>query len=106
MAGFVEETARKQGVSEPLWMTLGFTDGRTVYAVRYATDSDAPTLYHSRHMDDLHTLNPDLRGRFATHSRAIVSEPIGKLAEAWVEIPQATAAVIRGGEIELKPFRP
>jgi glutamine amidotransferase len=43
MAGFVEAAARKAGVSDTLWMTLGFSDGATLYAVRYATDGDAPT---------------------------------------------------------------
>jgi len=106
MTGFVEETARVHGVKEAMWMTIGFTDGQTVYAVRYASDNDAPTLYHSRDMEDLHALNPELRGHFATHARAVVSEPIGKMASAWIEIPQATAAVVRRGEVELKAFRP
>jgi glutamine amidotransferase len=106
MAGFVEETARARGVKDALWMTLGLSDGHTVYAVRYASDHDAPTLYHSKHMAHLHALNPALEGKFAEHSRAVVSEPIGVLANGWVEIPQATAAVIRKGEVELRPFRP
>ena len=106
MAGFVEDTARKHGVNDSLWMTLGFSDGKTVYGVRYATDQDAPTLYHSRHMEDLHAINPDLKGKFAAHSRAIVSEPIGKLASAWVEIPQATAVTIVGGAIHKQSFVP
>jgi glutamine amidotransferase len=46
MAGFVEHTARANGVDQSLWMTLGFTDGNTLYAVRYASDGDAPTLFH------------------------------------------------------------
>ncbi len=106
MAGFVEETARQHGVNDALWMTLGLSDGHTVYAVRYASDDDAPTLYHSKHMDHLHALNPALKGKFAEHSRAVVSEPIGTVASGWVEIPQASAAVVRKGEVRLEPFRP
>ncbi len=63
MAGFVEEVSRKNGIADPIWMTLGFSDGQKLYAVRYATDGDAPTLYHSRAMEDLYQLNPALRER-------------------------------------------
>ena len=78
MAGFVEAAARKTGVEAPLWMTLGFSDGETLYAVRYATDGDAPTLFHSREMDDLYRINPSLSRVFARDARAVVSEPLGR----------------------------
>ncbi len=106
MAGFVEATARRHGVDQPLWMTLGVSDGRSICAVRYASDNDAPTLYHSRDMEDLYKLNPALRGRFSTHARAVVSETIGQGAAAWVPIPQATAVIVNDGELETRPFRP
>jgi glutamine amidotransferase len=104
MAGFVEEVARKHGVRDPLWMTLGFSDGRKLYGVRYASDGDAPTLYHSRAMEDLYRLNPALRERFSSDARAIVSEPPGDVAAAWTEIPQSTAVILEGGEIQHRRF--
>jgi glutamine amidotransferase len=106
MAGFVEDVARTNGISDPIWMTLGFSDGQKLYAVRYATDGDAPTLYHSRAMEDLYRLNPALRDRFAADARAIVSEPPGEAAVGWSEIPQKTVAIVERGEIELRPFEP
>jgi glutamine amidotransferase len=106
MAGFVEEVARKHGVKDPVWMTLGFSDGQRLYGVRYASDGDAPTLYHSRAMEDLYRLNPDLRDHFSADARAIVSEPLGKIAEAWTEIPQGTAVILERGEIQHRPFAP
>jgi glutamine amidotransferase len=106
MAGFVEEVAHKHGVKDPLWMTLGFSDGKKLYAVRYASDGDAPTLYHSRAMEDLYRLNPALRDRFSADARAIVSEPPGDVAAAWTEIPQSTAVIVEQGEIEHRPFEP
>ncbi|MGH9323104.1 MAG: class II glutamine amidotransferase [Vicinamibacteria bacterium] len=106
MAGFVEEVARKHGVKDPVWMTLGFSDGQKLYAVRYASDGDAPTLYHSRAMEDLYQLNPALRDRFSADARAIVSEPPGDVAAAWTEIPQSTAVILGRGEIEHRPFEP
>ena len=106
MAGFVEEVARRNGVSDPLWMTLGFSDGEKLYGVRYASDGDAPTLYHSRAMEDLYRLNPALRDRFAADARAIVSEPPGDAAAGWSEIPQGTAVTVERGAIEARPFEP
>jgi glutamine amidotransferase len=106
MAGFVETVARANGVEDALWMTLGFTDGESVYAVRYASDGDAPTLFHSRDMDDLCRLNPALKDRFPDDARAVVSEPLADVADAWVQIPQSTAVVVREGEVTCRPFRP
>jgi glutamine amidotransferase len=106
MAGFVEEAARKHGIADPLWMTLGFSDGRKLYAVRYASDGDAPSLYHSGAMEDLYRLNASLRDRFSADARAVVSEPLSEAAEAWIEIPQSTAAIIEHGQVEYRPFAP
>jgi glutamine amidotransferase len=106
MAGFVEAAARRTGVADPLWMTLGFSDGHTLYAVRYATDGDAPTLFHSREMDDLYELNPALRRVFARSARAVVSEPLGNVAAAWTEIPQRTALIVSPSGVESRPFTP
>jgi glutamine amidotransferase len=106
MAGFVERVARAHGVENALWMTLGFSDGRNLYAVRYASDGDAPTLYHSRDMEDLSRLNPALRDRFSANARAVVSEPLADVADAWVSIQQSTAVVVHDGEIAYRPFRP
>lgn len=105
-AGFIEQSARAHGVPESLWMTLGITDGRTLHAIRYASDGQAPTLHHSRDMDDLYAMEPKLREKLGPGTRIVVSEPIGKLAGAWMEIPQATAVTIRGAEIESRPFSP
>lgn len=106
MAGFVESVARAHGVDESLWMTLGVSDGKTLYAVRYASDGEAPTLFRSRDLEDLAKLNPRLADLFSKESRLVVSEPIGVIASAWLPVPQATALEIREGEIRQRPFRP
>ena len=106
MVGFVERTGRAQGVDESVWMTVGVSDGESIWAVRYASDGQAPTLYHSREMTDLARLNPDLPQVLGQHARAVVSEPIGKFAAAWAEVPQASCLHLRGAELELRPFVP
>jgi predicted glutamine amidotransferase len=106
MAGFVENVARAHGIDETLWMTLGLTDGETVYAVRYASDGKAPTLYYTRDVEDIYRVNPELTGKFAPTTRLVASEPTGRARESWLEVPQSSYLRIRGGEMEVKPFKP
>jgi len=108
MAGCVESIAKEHGVPESLWMTLGLSDGQSVWAVRYASDGQAPTLYYSKAVEDLVALGLDATAgeRLGPDARMIVSEPIGKLAGAWVTVPQASALRLQAGAIESVPFRP
>ncbi len=106
MAGFVERVAKKHGVPETLWMTLGLTDGQTLYALRYASDGEAPTLYYTRDVEDVYKINPDLEGKFSIDTRFIASEPTGKARELWLTVPQSSFLKVTGSQIEVTPFRP
>lgn len=106
MTGFVEKVGRDHGVADGLNMTLGISDRQRIYVVRYASDGDAPSLFHSRDREDLHRLDPNLHGRISLETRVIVSEPVGDKAAAWVSIPQATAMIVHKGEVTRRPFRP
>ncbi len=106
MAGFVEKTGHDHGIAECLWMTLGVSDGKRIYVVRYASDGDAPSLFHSRDREELHRLDPTLHGRISLETRVIVSEPVGDKAAAWVPIPQNSAVIVQKGEASRRPFRP
>src|SRR5579863_2679669 len=77
MVGFVEQVGRDHGVTNCMSMTLGITNRQHIYVVRYASDGDAPTLFHSRDKEDLHRLDPNLHGRVSLEARVIVSEPVG-----------------------------
>jgi glutamine amidotransferase len=106
MVGLVERIGRKHGVEQSMWMTIGLSDGDSIWAVRYASDGDAPTLYHSRDVDDLIALNPKIESALGEDARMVVSEPIGTLTEAWTEIPQASSLHARVGQVEIRPFVP
>lgn len=108
MAGFVESVAKAHGTPESLWMTLGVSDGKSVYAVRYASDGQAPTLYYSKAVEALVELglDPKAAERLGPQARMVVSEPIGKLAEGWVTLPQSSALRLHAGTVEVLPFRP
>jgi predicted glutamine amidotransferase len=106
MTAFVEETGRTHGVGEAMWMTVGVSDGNRLWAARYASDGDAPTLFHSRDLEHLIAINPELERHFRPGARAIVSEPIGRFAEAWVPVPQGAMVEVSGSDIAVRPFGP
>jgi len=49
--------------------------------------------------------NPVLHD-LSDETRLVVSEPLGDLAGAWNEVPEASFGVIQKGQDELKPFTP
>ena len=106
MAGRVEQAAREHGVADPLRMTLGVSDGESVWAVRYASDGKAPTLFCSRDVRDIAELIPDVAAAIGDQARAIVSEPIGRFSEIWAEVPQGALLHACRGEMAMRPFRP
>jgi len=106
MAGFIERTGAAHGVPEALWMTVAVSDGTSLYAARYASDGEAPTLYHSRDIDDVYAINPRLRDVVGRSTRVIVSEPVGDFGEMWQAIPQNSAVRVQGETIETVAFAP
>ena len=107
--GLIEETARAQGVADAVQASFGVSDGESLWAVRYASNGDARSLFASSDADALRHLYPD-NERFQLltgDDRLIVSEPFSDLPGVWHEIPQATAVTVRrGGVLEKRPFRP
>ncbi|WP_341319114.1 class II glutamine amidotransferase [Paraburkholderia sp. IMGN_8] len=108
MVGFVEETGRKHGVEQPLNMTVCATDGEQIVAVRYSSEGQSRSLFHSASFRHLHDLYPDDPRIMAAgeDSFLVLSEPLVDLPGWWEEIPESTAVVARGGVIEQYPFKP
>ena len=105
MAGLVEHVAKKHGVENALQMTLGISDGESLYAVRYSTEGDSRSLFHSATRDATAEIAPDA-GRFSRGARAIVSEPLSNLEADWVPVPEASFLKITGEKISCVPFTP
>jgi predicted glutamine amidotransferase len=107
--GAIEEAARGHGIGGAVQATFGVSDGTTLWAVRYASEGPARTLFASAEIDAvkrLHPGNPRFE-RLSSDDRLIVSEPFNDLPGDWQEIPQDTAVTVRhGGVLEERPFRP
>ena len=108
MVGHVEEVAHRHGTEHPIQMTIGTTDGSSVWAFRYSSEGKSRSLYYSTDMRSVREMYPE-RPRLqeaSDETRIIVSEPIVDLPGAWNEVPESSYGVVRDGEDELNEFRP
>ncbi len=105
MAGLVEHVAEQRGIDNALQMTLGISDGKSLYAVRYSTEGSSRSLFYSASRDATMEIAPEA-GRFSRDARAIVSEPLNDLEAEWVGVPEASFLTIAKGNISCEPFAP
>ena len=108
MVGHVEEVGHRHGTEHPIQMTIGTTDGSSVWAFRYSSEGKSRSLYYSADMRSVREMYPE-RPRLqeaSDETRIIVSEPIVDLPGAWNEVRESSYGVVRDGEDELHEFRP
>jgi glutamine amidotransferase len=107
MAGLVEAVGGAAGVAEPLQMTVGVTDGDTLYAVRYASGPVVNTLYVSADVDSVRMLYPEQERlqHFSDDARVVVSEPLVELPGLWREVPTSTALTVTD-TVDQRDFAP
>jgi predicted glutamine amidotransferase len=108
MVGFVEEVGHRHGVEHPIQMTIGTTNGESMWAFRYSSERDSRSLFFStdiRAVREMYPERPRLQ-EVSDETRIIVSEPLLDLPGAWNEVPESSYGVVQEGEDELRPFRP
>ncbi|MGF6757046.1 class II glutamine amidotransferase [Paraburkholderia sp. GAS42] len=107
MAAVVEEAGRRHGVEHPLNMTVCATDGEQIVAVRYSSERQSRSLFHSTSFRHLRELYPeDARIKAAGDDAFLVlSEPLVDLPGAWEEIPESMAVITKGPNVEQVSFR-
>lgn len=86
-----EALSREKGVAPHVRMTVAFSDGRRLYAARYATDEAAPSLYH--------------RWSDQRRGRAVVSEPL-EAGECWERVPPGSFCTFEDDAVRVEPFAP
>ncbi len=94
-AGAVERTLGEvlgqmlaAGIEEPLRFTAAFTKGDRVYAVRYASDPEPPTLY-TRAMSD-------------REGMLVVSEPLDDTRDGWQAVAPQQLILASPGAVEAR----
>jgi glutamine amidotransferase len=105
MAGFIEAAAEKHGIENPLQMSLGISDGKDLYAVRYSSARRSRSLFHSTDVEALEDITPEA-DRVSSKTHAIVSEPLTSLADAWQEVPESSFVTIANGKVRHAFFEP
>jgi glutamine amidotransferase len=108
MVATIEETAAKHGVDAPLNMTVCATDGERIVAVRYSSERQSRTLFHStsfRHLHELYPHDPRIAA-VGDDAFLVLSEPLVDLPQAWEEVPEGTAIIAHRGVITQHAFAP
>ena len=104
--GFVEAAGRERGVTYPFQGTIATTDGENLWVFRYSSEGKSRSLFFSRDIRTVRELYPErerLR-ELSDEARLVVSEPVGDLPGAWVEMPEASYGVVGKGPDQLHPF--
>ena len=106
--GFIESAAGAKGIEHPMRMSLAVSDGESLWAFRYASIGEPPSLFYSSRTETLRDQYPDvpIMRTLSDDSRLVVSEPLGGLEGAWNEVPASNCALIRQGQHELLSFVP
>jgi len=87
----VHKAARRACVAPAFKLTAAFADGERLFAVRYASEGVAPTLY---------------LGDVSSGGRCIVSEPLDQALNCWTAVPPGSFVVISGSGVSMRPFAP
>ncbi|SES64872.1 class II glutamine amidotransferase [Paracoccus homiensis] len=90
--GVLADLARRRGQAPFVRATCAFSDGETLFALRYASDDHAPSLYH--------------RWSETRQGRAVVSEPLETDEDDWHEVPPNSFCAFRGRDVQIRAFHP
>jgi predicted glutamine amidotransferase len=106
--GLIEAVGRQHGVKYPIQMTVATTNGESVWAFRYSSEGKSRSLFYSTDVATLRAQHPDnpVLHMVSDETRLVVSEPLGNLAGAWNEVPEASYGVVQEGQDVLLPFEP
>ncbi len=92
------------GVEEPFKMTAAVSDGHAITALRYSNDNDAPSLFYGCGVSPHDESGTPVGAAGA--SILILSEPLDRREEQWIEVPECHVLVAGDGGIAVTPFTP
>ncbi len=91
----VTDTMKAHAIKLPFRMTTAFTDGETLYAVRYSTDELPPSLFYGCGAD---------AGLPDKQACIILSEPLEDGRGTWTAVPPSSLLRAKDGNIDVQPF--
>ena len=84
----IAEIARDSGSREPIRFTAALSDGKRLFAFRFATDDTATSLYYWDSGDHV----------------VVVSEPLDQDRSHWKPVPPGHYIIAGDGPVALRPF--
>ena len=89
-------------------MTIGTTDGKSVWAFRYSSERKSRSLFYSTDVRTVRKLYREGQRlqEVSVEREIVVSEPLGDLPGVWHEVPAGTALVVQPGDDHDVSFTP
>jgi predicted glutamine amidotransferase len=103
--GHVERARKAAGIEPPIEVSACVADGSRLWSVRYSSDNQSRTQYHSRH---IHALR-DIHGTYEPlpdGAVIVVSEPLDEMTDHWQAVPESSMLAIEDGEATVMAFSP
>jgi predicted glutamine amidotransferase len=106
--GLVEAHGHAENVDYPFQGTIATTNGDSVWVFRYSSQGRSRSLFFTRDVPTLREQYPDreILREVSDDTRLVVSEPIGDLPGAWIEMPEASYGIVSKAGDQLLPFAP
>ena len=105
MIGRVEGARRQFNIEEAFRMTVAIADGHQLWAARYQSDGDGPSLYHTAdHSGVAGAVGVD--AQIESEATIVVSEPLDEVSNHWVEVPTRSVLIASASGATLQPFKP
>ena len=104
----MEACGRRRSVEHPFQGTIATSDGESLWAFRYSSEGRSRSLFFTRDVRQLRQQYPEreILREVSDDARLVVSEPVGDLPGAWIEMPEASYGVVSKGGDQLLPFTP
>ncbi|KAA5547274.1 class II glutamine amidotransferase [Roseiconus nitratireducens] len=103
MVRFVEETASNLGIDNPITMTAAVGAPNGIHAVRYSSDGESPTLYHSHDLHSLRVADGDVE-TLPDACVLLLSEPLDDVPSHWQEVPESSLLTVTTDHVDSTPF--
>jgi predicted glutamine amidotransferase len=103
--GLVEKARQAASINDPIQFSACATDGSRIWTVRYSSNHQSRTQYHSRH---IHALR-EIHGSYESLPEGaviVLSEPLDEMTEHWEEVPESSLVVVEDGRATVSSFSP
>ncbi|MEQ8666695.1 MAG: class II glutamine amidotransferase [Rhodospirillales bacterium] len=102
--GTICDVMNRANVVEPLKLTVAFSNGEMIYAARFASHGEPPSLYYNLGVEI-----ENAQGRAPCgggDAVMVVSEPLDAVESHWVGVQESHIIVAGCGAVSTRPFEP